>query len=122
MCDKHDRSDLLGSPKKLLFSVAILLSISSAGHAETIIKGEFRCFHLETLERFDQLVVERGGQAALDFMGDQMMSGECSGFLKVGTSVRVDKRIKRPNGETDVCIVPFGSSEPCQWVSSEVIK
>jgi hypothetical protein len=85
-----DRSDLLGSPKKLPFSVAILLSISSAGHAETIIKEEFRCFHLETLERFDQLAYahERVG----DFMRDQLKSGECSGFLKIGTSVRVDKQ------------------------------
>jgi hypothetical protein len=36
--------------------------------------------------------------------------------------VRVDQRVKHLNGKTDVCIVPLGSSEPCQWVSSEIIK
>ncbi len=51
-----------------------------------------------------------------------MKSGECSGSLEIGTSVRVVKRNKRPNGETDVCIQPLGSSKPCQWVSSEVIN
>ena len=120
MCDKRDHSDMLGSPKKkLLFSVAILLSISSAGYAETIIKNDFRCLHIETLERLDQLTAARQG---LGFMRDQLKAGECSGYLKIGTSVRVDKQIKHPNGKTDVCIVPTGSSEPCQWVSSEVIK
>jgi hypothetical protein len=116
MCDKHDRSDLLGSSKKLLFSVAILLSISSVGHAETVIKQDFICRHLETLERLDRLARLRGREG-IDFMGDQIKTGECLGGLKIGTSVRVDKR-----SGTDVCVVPLGSSEPCQWVSSEVIK
>jgi hypothetical protein len=116
MCDKHDRSDLLGSPKHLLFSVAILLSISSVGHAETTIKFDFMRRHLETLERLDQLA-HKG-----EFYADQVKSGECSDGPKIGTSVRVDKRIKHPNGAIDVCIVPLGSSEPCQWISSKVIK
>ena len=51
-----------------------------------------------------------------------MKSGECSPFLKIGTAVRVDQRVKHLNGKTDVCIVPVGSSEPCRWVSSEVIE
>jgi hypothetical protein len=101
-----------------VFSVAILLNIGSVGHAETLIKAEIGCLHLKTLERVDQLaeVGEVGAHAALEFMKDQFKSGECSNF-EIGTSVRVDKRIK-----TVACIVPSGSSEPCRWVSSQVIK
>jgi hypothetical protein len=84
MCDKHARSGLLGS---LLLSVAILFSNSSGGHAETITKEEFRCLHVKTLARVDQLIAS-GGQQALDFLKDQMRSGECSGSLEIGTSVR----------------------------------
>jgi len=109
------------SPKKLLCGLAILLSIGSAGHAETVIKEDFRCLHLETLDRLDQLITA-GGRQATDFLKDQMKSGECSPFLKIGTAVRVDQRVKHLNGKTDVCKVPLGSSEPCQWVSSEIIK
>jgi len=101
---------------KRLFGVAILLSISSVGHAETVFKFDFMCRHQETLERLDQLnaqSVRRGGE----FYAEQVKSGECSSSFKIGTSVRVDKRVKG-----DVCIVPLGSSEPCQWVSSEIIK
>src|SRR6516164_124905 len=104
------------SPKILLFSVAILLNIGSVGHAETLIKADFGCLHLETLEQFDQLT-QLGGRAAIEFMKDQFNSGECSMFSKIGTSVRVDQRVK-----TDICIVLSGSSEPCRWVSSQVIK
>jgi len=105
----------------LLCGLAILLSIGSAGHAETVIKEDFRCLHLETLDRLDQLITA-GGRQATDFLKDQMKSGECSPFLKIGTAVRVDQRVKHLNGKTDVCKVPLGSSEPCQWVSSEIIK
>jgi hypothetical protein len=117
-------------PKKLLLGLAMLHSIDSAGHAETTIKIDLGCLHLKTLDRLDQLIAAdpnaedpngRGGPAA-KFLNDQIKSGECNTDLKIGISVRVDKRSKRPNGKTYVCIMPVGSSEPCQWVSSEVIK
>jgi hypothetical protein len=102
---------------KLLFSVAILLTISSVGHAETVVKFDFMCRHQETLERLDQLIAQEGARRGGEFYAEQVKSGECSSSFKIGTSVRVDKRVKG-----DVCIVPLGSSEPCQWVSSEIIK
>jgi len=93
----------------LLCGPAILLSICSAEHAETVIKEDFRCLHLETLDRLDQLITA-GGRQATEFLRDQMKSGERSPFLKIGTAVRVDQRVKHLNGKTDVCIVPLGSS------------
>jgi hypothetical protein len=104
------------SPKILLFSVAILLSIGSAGHAETLIQKVVGCLHLETLQQVDRLA-QVGGRAAVDFMKEQFKSGECSNLSQIDASVRVDQRVK-----TEVCIVPTGSSEPCRWVPSQVIK
>jgi hypothetical protein len=118
--------------KQVLFSVAILLGISSdvafaetdvakpAGQSETIVREDIGCFHQETLKQLDRLFQIKGD--AISFIGNQLMSGECSN-LRVGTSVRVDQRIKGPNryGQDDICIVPTGSSEPCRWVTSGVI-
>jgi hypothetical protein len=74
------------------------------------------CLDLETLDRLHQLA-QAGGRAALDFMKEQFKSGECSNLSQIGASVRADQRVK-----TEVCIVPAGSSEPCRWVPSQVVK
>jgi hypothetical protein len=100
----------------LPFSVVILLSVGSVGHAETLIQQEVGCLHLETLDRLHQLG-QAGGRAAIDFMKEQFKSGECSNLSQIGSSVRVDQRVK-----TEVCIVPAGSSEPCRWVPSQVVR
>jgi hypothetical protein len=103
---------------QLLSSVAFLLSISSA-HAETMVKEEFGCLHVETLQLFDQSA-QTGHSMS---MSGLFKSGECSEALKIGTSVRVDKKFEYPLKDTiDLCVAPVGSSEPCQWVSSEVVK
>ena len=96
--------------------MAILLVTGSSGYAETLVQEEVGCLHLETLERVDRLA-QVGGRAALDFMKEQFKSGECSNLSQIGTSVRVDQRVK-----TEVCIVPAGSSEPCRRVPSQVVK
>ena len=96
-----------------LFLLTLLL-VSTAGHAETMIKEEFGCLHLARLEQFDRL--SRMGQRVTEFMVNQLKSGECSMF-QLGTLVRLGMRTK-----TDVCIVPYGSSEPCRWTSSESVK
>jgi hypothetical protein len=110
------RENEMTKSSQLLSSVAFLLSISSA-HAETMVKEEFRCLHVETLELFDQSAQTGHSMSGL------FKSGECSEALKIGTSVRVDKKFEYPlKGTIDLCVAPVGSSEPCQWVSSEVVK
>jgi len=109
-------SAMRNPPHIIAFSVALLLGLGSAGHAETLIQKAVGCLHLETLDRLHQLA-QAGGRAALDFMKEQFKSGECSNLSQIGASVRVDQRVK-----TEVCIVPAGSSEPCRWVPSQVVK
>ena len=109
-------SAMRNPPHIIAFSVALLLGLGSAGHAETLIPKAVGCLHLETLDRLHQLA-QAGGRAALDFMKEQFKSGECSNLSQIGASVRVDQRVK-----TEVCIVPAGSSEPCLWVPSQVVK
>jgi hypothetical protein len=96
-------------------------NISSVGRAQTMIKEEFGCFHHETLERIDALLKQEAIRA-LDFMKDQIKSGECDWSIKIGTSVRVEKQIRNAKGKIDDCVVPVGSSEACRWIDSEVIK
>jgi len=103
-------------PQIIALSIALLLGLGSAGHAETLIQKAVGCLHLETLDRLHQLA-QAGGRAALDFMKEQFKSGECSNLSQIGASVRADQRVK-----TEVCIVPAGSSEPCLWVPSQVVK
>ena len=104
--------------RTMIVAVLALLMTSGAAMAETVIKEDFRCLHHGTLVLLDQAQT-----ADFNFIGNQFKSGECTEALKIGTSVRVDQRFEYPlNGKTDVCIVPTGSSELCQWVSSEVIK
>jgi len=109
-------SAMRNPPHIIAFSVALLLGLGSAGHAETLIQKAVGCLHLETLDRLHQLA-QAGGRAALDFMKEQFKSGECSNLSQIGASVRADQRVK-----TEVCIVPAGSSEPCRWVPSQVVK
>ena len=80
----------------------------------TLVKMEFGCHHLETLEQLDELA--RTGQRVAEFIGDQIKSGECFGF-GIGTSVRIDNQSK-----LDTCVTPIGSSEACWWIASEVVK
>ena len=113
---RHGTLAMRNPPQIIAFSVALLLGLGSAGHAETLIQKAVGCLHLETLDRLHQLA-QAGGRAALDFMKEQFKSGECSNLSQIGASVRVDQRVK-----TEVCIVHAGSSEPCRWVPSQVVK
>ena len=97
-----------------------LLMSSGVAFAETVIKTDLSCHHLKTLQLLDQLK----GHDLSGFVRDQIKSGECTfDSLKIGTSAQVSERFGYPlSSKTDVCIVPTGSSDPCQWVSSEIIK
>ena len=84
-------SAMRNPPHIIAFSVALLLGLGSAGHAETLIQKAVGCLHLETLDRLHQLA-QAGGRAALDFMKEQFKSGECSNLSQIGASVRARYR------------------------------